>query len=82
MKEELLKLIYEISEKDMEDIERNSVSDLIDDLGYDSLSILELTVEIEGHFGIYLDDDDLDIQKLRKIDNIVHIVEEALKNIG
>ncbi len=82
MKEELLKLIYEISEKDMDDIERNSVSDLIDDLGYDSLSILELTVEIEGHFGIYLDDDDLDIQKLRKIDNIVHIVEEALKNIG
>ena len=82
MKEELLKLIYEISEKDMDDIERNSVSDLIDDLGYDSLSILELTVEIEGHFGTYLDDHDLDIQKLRKIDNIVHIVEEALKNIG
>lgn len=82
MKEELLKLIYEISEKDMDDIESNSVSDLIDDLGYDSLSILELTVEIEGHFGIYLDDDVLDIQKLRKIDNIIQIVEETLKNIG
>lgn len=46
--------------------ELNIFTDLINDLMYDSLSIIQLVVQIEDEFGVEIPDEDLDISKLRQ----------------
>jgi len=66
MNAELVKLIIKLNGTDnLKNIDENV--DLIDDLGFDSISLVELTVEFENTFCVAIDDGDLDIEKLRKL---------------
>lgn len=45
-----------------EDITKDTI--LTIDLGYDSIKLVELVVEIENEFNIIMNDEDLDVEKL------------------
>lgn len=66
------KLLYQLDEiilnNQSDDLknELNIFTDLINDLMYDSLSIIQLVVQIEEKFGVVIPDEDLDISKLRQ----------------
>lgn len=48
--------------------------DLINDLGYDSLRLITLIIDIESHYGIEIDDRYLLLDVLRKFNAIEKIV--------
>lgn len=52
-------------------------SDIIDDLGADSLSVMQVIMALEDEFGISVEDED--VTKLRKVGNIVSYLEEHVK---
>lgn len=62
--QKLKKLIADVAIKDVviENIYEDTI--LTNDLGYDSVQIIELIVELENEFKIEIDDDDLDIEIL------------------
>lgn len=72
------KLIALISDLCMGEFDTNSIgenTDLIDDLGFDSISLVELSVELEGELGIDMSEDALDIEKLRSMKFLFSLVE-------
>lgn len=52
--------------------------DLIDELGFDSLLFVELVVEIEDALGFEFDMNNLDINKLRHLDELKKIIDEYM----
>ena len=52
-------------------------TDLVDDLGADSLDAVELVMAVEEEFGIELDDETA--QNIRKIGDIVKYIENQTK---
>ncbi len=77
-KKELFKKVAEIiSEKlnvPIEDIDENS--NLIEDLGADSLDAFDLVMVFEDEFGIKIEDDE--IESLQTVQDIVELLEEKL----
>ena len=49
---------------------------LISDLGFDSIKMINFIVEAEHKFGIEFDDDDLDVKKLDSLECILHTIEK------
>ena len=49
------------------------------DLGYDSVQIIELIVELENEFNIQIDDDDLEIENLTIYKRLRKMIEEKVK---
>ena len=68
MKERLIKLIKGIFDFEVDENDISKVHDLVEDLGLDSLQLVELVVCIEDEFNINIEDDDLDIEKISSID--------------
>ncbi len=54
--------------------ELNMFTDLINDLSYDSLSIIQLVVQVEEAFDLEILDEDLDFAKLRKYEWWVELI--------
>ncbi len=52
-------------------------SDIIDDLGADSLSVMQVIMALEDEFGISVEDED--VTQLRKVGNIVSYLESHVK---
>lgn len=52
-------------------------TDLMDDLGMDSITFISIIVEIEDVFNIIVPDDMLLMEKFRNVDLIIQIVEDA-----
>lgn len=52
-------------------------TDLMDDLGMDSITFISIVVEIEDVFEITVPDDLLLIENFRNVDSIIQIVEDA-----
>lgn len=50
--------------------------DLIDDLGFDSINMLQLILELEEKFEISISDDDLDIDNFKSIKSIIALIEK------
>ncbi len=77
-KKELFKKVAEIiSEKlnvPIEDIDETS--NLIEDLGADSLDAFDLVMVFEDEFGIKIEDDE--IENLQTVQDIVELLEEKL----
>lgn len=59
-------------EVQVSDINDNTV--LTDDLGFDSVQIISLIVELEEQFNMEIEDDDLEIEKLTIYKNLYDIV--------
>lgn len=50
----------------------NLDDDIVDDLGFDSLAIIELVIEVENHFDIEIEDGMIDdIRTVRQMTNII-----------
>ena len=64
LNEKLKEIIAEVALKDVAESMINDETVLTSDLGYDSVQIIQLIVELESQFQIEIDDDDLDIDKL------------------
>lgn len=75
----LKNLIKEYSSVAIEANEISSNTDLIKDLGYDSLSFIQLISDIEDEYNIIFDLDDLDISTLSKYKEIEKIIVSKLK---
>ena len=53
---------------------KEDLINVIDELGFDSLLFVELIVSIEDEFGIEFDMNNLDINKLRHLNELKNIV--------
>lgn len=53
----------------------NNKTNLTTDLGFDSLEIVELIVELENEFNIEFDDDDLDIENITVFHKLLETIE-------
>lgn len=51
-------------------------SDIIKDLGADSLDVVELLMNLENEWGLVIDDED--VPKLQKIKNVVEYIEQHI----
>ena len=76
IKEKLKKIIVDIVSTPVE-INDNMV--LTKDLGFDSVQIISLIVEIESQFDIVIEDEDLDIEKLTVVKNLIYMIENKLQ---
>lgn len=47
---------------------------LSEDLGFDSVMLIELVVGLENEFSIEIDDDDLEIDNLDKYSNLIKMI--------
>ena len=56
-------------------------TDLMDDLGMDSITFISIVVEIEDVFEITVPDDLLLMENFRNVDSIIQIVEDAKNTI-
>lgn len=74
MKERLFDLIENLSVKKLDRTDLSDNLDLIDDLGFDSMTLVELSVELEDELGVCLSEDDLDIEKLRNMSYLLSLV--------
>lgn len=78
-KEKLKRIIAEISSVEIEISEINDDTVLTNDLSFDSVQIISLIVEIESHFDIEIEDDDLDIEKLTVFKNLTDMIANKLQ---
>ena len=64
-----------------EDIDVNVINDdtvLTDDLGFDSVQIISLIVELESQFNIEIEDNDLDIEKITVFESLNNMLATKL----
>ena len=57
----------------------NETTRLIEDLGFDSISIIRLIVEIESKYGIIVNEDDLLIDRLNNLSLLSDLVNTLLE---
>lgn len=61
---ELMQIISSIIGIEEKTFEINENTNLIYDLGFDSFKLVTLIIEVETHFNIIIEDNDLDIDKI------------------
>ena len=74
IKQELIKIIFELFKAIEFDCDFIEYVDLVDDLGMDSIIFISMIVEIESKFKITIPDEMLLIENFRKVENIVSYV--------
>ena len=60
-------------------IDKNQITestDLMEDLGFESVNLVELIVDIENEFGIEIEDEFLDIEVLSSFNRLVDMLEK------
>lgn len=82
-KEELEKKVYELILQIAinSGLEVGTLSDEINissDLGFDSVALIELIVEIENEFDVELDEDDMDVNNLVVVGNLISMIDERI----
>ena len=60
------------------DIDTFSSSDLVTDLGYDSLDLINFFFQIEEEFGVIITEEEIESCGLSKIENLAKIIEVKL----
>jgi len=56
----------------------NDETDLINDLGFDSVQIMNFIIEIENEYGFEFEDDYLSLEVLGKYKNLKKVVEASI----
>ena len=81
-RKEITERIVNILEPWVSDIETleqlNDQTDLIAELGMDSVGILELILQIEKVFGISISNDELDSRLFGRIGNLIEMIDSKL----
>lgn len=67
MKERLIKIICEIKGVNSFELNINENSSIIEDIGIDSLQMINLILKVEEEFGIEIDFDDFDYTYLSSV---------------
>ena len=78
MEKKLKQIIVDVATNSIELSVINDLTVLTNDLGFDSVQIVNLIVELEVQFGIEIDDDDLDIEKLTEYHNLLEMIKNKL----
>lgn len=63
------------------DIEVDCIIDstsLVDDLGFSSINLVQLVVDLENEFNIEISDENLTIEKLATFKDVVSIIDEEI----
>ena len=76
--EKLKAIISEVATHAVDDVKIIDETVLTSDLGFDSVQIISLIVELESQFNIEIDDDDLDIEKLTVYSSLYKMVTNKL----
>lgn len=64
---ELKKIICKITKKSINDLDEiNEETDLVMDLNFDSIEMVQLIVDLEVNFGIEIDMEDIEVEVLSK----------------
>jgi len=74
--EKVREVVNEKLNIEIEEIEFNS--DLIDDLGADSLDLVDLVMAFEDEFGVKVEDED--IESIRTVGDIVNYISKKMGN--
>jgi acyl carrier protein len=81
-KPEILKTLVTILEPWLDDIDEtdslNEQTNLLADLGLDSVAILQLVLGIEKEFGVTIKNSELDSDVFSKMANLINIIEDKL----
>lgn len=48
---------------------------LVEDMGFTSIELVEVVYELETEFGICMDPDELDFDKINLVDNLIELIE-------
>ncbi len=75
MQEKIIKLVAEKLNKKVEDIKLDSR--LVEDLGADSLDVVELIMSFEDEFGVSLPDEE--VEKMKTIKDVITYIEKIKK---
>lgn len=78
IKTEVIQLISELFKDKGFDIDIIEYTNLVDDMGMDSITFISIVVEIEVKFGITISDDMLLMDNFKRINDIVAVVEQEL----
>lgn len=81
LQEELKKVIINVATSNINVSDINDDTVLTRDLGFDSVQIISLIVEIEAQFNIEIEDEDLDIEKLTVFNNLYSTIAKKLKYV-
>ena len=73
--EKLKELIIDISKTDVQSEKFNTDTDLVNDLGMDSIKLIQLVVAIETELDIELSESDVDLSNLANFGKLSAIVE-------
>lgn len=79
IKNEVIALISELFAEKRFDTDIIEYIDLIDDAGMDSITFISIVVEIEARFDIIVPDDMLEMDRFRRVDDIVTLIIEQKK---
>ena len=63
----------------VENLEINDHINLVNDLSFDSIDLMNLIVSIENEFGISFDIDDLDYEKIVYLNELESLIDTKLK---
>ena len=75
MKTKVIEIISSLSFVDFKTIHGD---DLLRHIGFDSFKTVELIIAMEDHFNIVFDDSDLDLSKLKTVNDIVELVKKTM----
>jgi acyl carrier protein len=78
IKEKLIRIIEEISNKEVDTLVFREDTTLTRDLGFDSINIIQLIVEVEAQFNIEIEDDDLGVENISNFGKLCSIIEKKL----
>ena len=74
IKEKIIEIVADKLGFDVEEIEKDLNQKITDDLGADSLDMVEIIMEIENKLDLHIEDED--IQGIQTVDEMIKKVEE------
>lgn len=76
-KEKVYAIIKELMGND--DVELSDDAYLIDDLGFDSVQLMNLIVTLESEFGVEFDDSDMLFENFNQLSSLCDLVDQLLE---
>jgi len=80
IEQRLKNIVSNVATQDVDIDAINEKTILTNDLGYDSVQIIELIVELENEFEIEIEDEDLEIERLTVYSNLLEMIERKTKD--